>query len=307
MIKLGNVVRFATDDNYRFLVMSNRGFCNRMSDEEYLKRKFKALMGHELDLSNPRTFNEKLQWLKLHDRRPLYTTLVDKYAVKEWVAARVGRQYVVPTYAKWDRVEDIDISKLPERFVLKTNHDSGGIAICRDRATFDLDEAKRKLGRRLRQNYYWECREWPYKDVVPCVFAEEYLDPSEGSDDLADYKYFCFSGEAKAMFVATNRFGDGETRFDFFDMEYRHLPFTNGHPNADTVPPRPEAFDAMREMAERLSAGIPQVRVDFYESTKGTYFGEMTFSHWGGIVPFDPPAWDETFGSWIELPGGSVS
>lgn len=212
---------------------------------------------------------------------------------------------MVPTYGVWERFDDIDFDALPERFVLKCTHDSGGIAICRDRAMFDVNAARRKLTKRLRRNAYWYAREWPYKDVPPRIIAEEYLEPADGSDDLADYKYFCFSGEAKAMFVATNRFGEGETRFGFFDMEYRHLPFTNGHPNADVEPPRPAAFNQMREMAERLSAGIPQVRVDFYESRQGTYFGEMKFSHFGGFVPFDPPECDETFGSWIELPGGS--
>ena len=284
-----------------FKVVRAFGIDRRLSDEQYLRMQYKALMGKRLDLDSPRTFNEKLQWLKLHDRNPLYTKLVDKYAVKEWVVERIGEEHVVPTYAKWERAEDIDISGLPERFVLKTNHDCGGIAICRDRSTFDLDAARRKLSEHLSRNYYWGCREWPYKDVVPCVFAEEYLDPVDGMGDLADYKYFCFSGEAKAMFVATNRFGEGETRFDFFDMEYRHLPFTNGHPNADVEPTKPVSFDEMREMAELLSAGIPQVRVDFYESMQGTYFGEMTFSHWGGQVPFDPPEWDDILGSWIDL------
>ena len=272
-----------------------------MPDEYYLRLLYHARMGRRLNLDNPHTYNEKLQWLKLFSRNPLYTTLVDKAAVKPWVAERIGWKHVVPTLGVWDSFDDIDFSSLPERFVLKCTHDSGGLAICRDKATFDMDAARQKIENSLRRNYYWLGREWPYKDVPPRILAEEYLDPKDGSDDLVDFKYFCFSGEAKAMFVATNRFGAGETKFDFFDMDWNHLPFTNGHPNADVPIKKPEAFNEMRRLAEILSEGIPHVRVDFYESTKGIFFGEMTFSHWSGMVPFDPPEWDEIFGSWIEL------
>lgn len=278
------------------------GVDRRLSDETYLRLLFSKTMGTNLNLEHPRTFNEKLQWLKLHDRNPLYTTLVDKAAVKPWVAERIGWDHVVPTLGVWDSFDEIDFDALPERFVLKCTHDSGGLAICHDKSAFDVEAARRRIEQSLRCNYYWSGREWPYKDVRPRILAEEYLDPCNGGTDLADYKYFCFSGEAKAMFVATNRFGEGDTKFDFFDMDWHHLPFTNGHPNADEEPPRPKAFNEMREMAERLSVQIPHVRVDFYESATGVFFGEMTFSHWSGLVPFNPPEWDEKFGSWIELP-----
>lgn len=300
------IKRYCIDPSYRFSVNEARGMYRHLSDECFLKFKYRAKFGRSLNLANPATFNEKLQWLKLHDRNPLYTTLVDKLAVKQWVAEHIGEQYVVPTYGVWERFEDIDFDSLPERFVLKCTHDSGGLAICRDRATFNVDGARKKIERSLKRNYYWLNREWPYKDVPPRIIAEEFLEPADGSDDLADYKYFCFSGEARAMFVATNRFGEGETRFDFFDMEWRHLPFTNGHPNSDVEVTKPAAFDEMRQMAERLSEGIPHVRVDFYEAAGGTYFGEMTFSHWGGFVPFDPPEWDVIFGNWIELPRDAI-
>ena len=281
-----------------------RGLTRFVPDELHLKLMFREKMGCWPDLKNPKGFNEKLQWLKLHDRNPLYTTLVDKYRVKQWVAERIGGQYVTPTCAVWERAEDIDISGLPERFVLKTNHDCGGIAICRDRATFDLDAAKEKLAKHLKRNYYWGCREWPYKDVRPLVFAEEYLDPSMGADPAAgitDYKIMCFGGEPRCEFTCTGRAG-GDLRVDFFDNEWNHLPFTRHYPNADVPPDAPHDLAGMLSAARELAAGFPFVRVDFYEVAGRRIFGEMTFYPGGGFEEFDPYEWDKRLGSWIELP-----
>lgn len=264
---------------------------------------YRQAMHQELILNNPKAINEKLQWLKLHDRNTLYTILVDMFAVKQWVAGRIGEEYVTPVYGAWSDVEDINFDKLPEQFVLKTNHDCGGIAICRDKASFDFEKAKMDLGAHLKRNYYWGCREWPYKDVKPCVFAEEYREDF-ASGELPDYKCFYFDGIAKAMFIATERFGGKETEFDFYDAEFNHLPFLNGHPHSPKDLEKPKEFEKMRELAERLSKGIPHVRVDFYATEAGVYFGEMTFSHWDGLVPFEPPEWDDVFGSWIQLPSG---
>lgn len=272
-------------------------------DEIHLKRIWKSVFGSQamLDLNTPRTFNEKLQWLKLHDRNPLYNTLVDKYRVKPWVAERIGSEYVTETYACWERAEDIDISGLPERFVLKTNHDCGGVAVCSDRRKFDLGAARKKLAKHLRTNYYWGGREWPYKDVKPLVFAEEYLDPGE-SGDLVDYKFLCFSGEARCLFTCSSR-AKGDLRVDFFDRGWNHLPFTRHYPNADVVPKRPDSYEEMLTAAERLSSDIPFVRVDFYESGGRPYFGEMTFYPGSGFEEFEPKEWDERLGSWIDLSG----
>lgn len=290
-----------------YVWLSSLGMCRFVPDEMHLKLLYRGTMGRFPNLENPQTFNEKLQWLKLHDRNPLYTTLVDKYAVKEWATKKIGEKYIVPTYGVWESFRDIDFDSLPDQFVLKCTHDSGSVAICRNKDSFDYNAACKKLTKGLKKNFYWSSREWPYKHVRPRIIAEKYIELANGADDLPDYKYFCFSGKAKAMFVATNRFGEGETRFDFYDMRFRHLPFTNGHPNAEYRPAKPKAFDEMRELAEKLSEGIPHVRVDFYESDEGIYFGEMTFSHWGGLVPFEPPEWDERFGKWIELPRGGYS
>ena len=280
---------------------AGKGLTDWVPDGPHLKAMYRATIGKRLNLDNPVTFNEKLQWLKIHDRNPLYTTLVDKYRVKQWVADRIGAEHVTPTYAMWERAEDIDISGLPERFVLKTNHDCGGVAICRDRATFDLDAAKGKLAEHLKTNYFWRTREWPYKDVNPCVFAEEYLDPDEGKGDLTDCKVMCFDGKVRCEFTCTDR-AEADLHVDFFDEDWNHLPFTRHYPNAEVPPEAPARLKEMVVDAERLSAGIPFVRVDFYEVAGQYYFGEMTFYPGGGMEEFDPERWDDELGSWIELP-----
>ena len=281
--------------------LNARGLVPFITDEKMLEMLFRRQLGYRLDLKNPKTFNEKLQWLKLHDRNPLYTTLVDKCAVKDWVAERIGAEYVTETYVRWDRVEDIDISDLPERFVLKTNHDCGGIVICRDRAAFDLGAARRKLAKHLRRNYYWCGREWPYKGVRPCVFAEEYLDP--GDSGMTDYKLMCFGGKVHCVFTCTGR-SEGDLRVDFFDLDWNRLPFTRHYSNADVPPNAPARLEEMVALSERLAERIPFVRVDFYEVAGELYFGEMTFYPGSGFEEFDPEEWDERLGRCIELPSG---
>lgn len=295
-------IRYFTDKDYRFVINSYFGRYHDMPDEEYLKRMFHYRMGYDLDLDNPQTFNEKLQWLKLYDRRPEYTTMVDKYEVKAYVTERIGKQYVIPTLGVWNKFDEIDFAKLPGQFVLKCTHDSGGLAICHDKNTFDIRRAKEKIERSLKRNYYYFGREWPYKNVKPRILAEQYME-DDTTHELRDYKFFTFDGVAKALFIASDRQVEGEdTKFDFFDMNFRHLPFTNGHPNANVLPAKPKTFNTMKMLAEKLSQGIPHVRVDFYEVNGKTYFGELTFSHWSGFTPFEPEEWDRTFGNWIKLP-----
>ena len=274
-----------------------------LPDEIAIKLMYRSCFHKAIDLRNPCTFNEKLQWLKLHDRNPLYTTLVDKCAVKEWVAERIGPEYVTKTYARWDRAEDIDISSLPERFVLKTNHDSGGIAICRDRETFDLDKAKRKLKKHLRTNYFWYGREWPYKNVKPCVFAEEYLEPN-ASGDLPDYKLFRFSNGRIVTLLMTDRFTEAGLTETFFDEEWSPLDLAEGGYPRKPGAPVPAHFKKMKELADKLAGELPFARVDFYESGGRLLFGEMTLYPKSGFETFDPAEWDVEFGSWVELPDG---
>ncbi len=274
----------------------------KLSDEEYLSLVYKLKFGKKLDLVEPKTFNEKIQWLKLYDRKPVYTTMVDKYEAKKYVSEIIGEQYIIPSLGVWDKFEDIDFDTLPEQFVLKTTHDSGGIVICKDKKTFDKQRAKKKIEWSLNREYYYLWREWPYKNVKPRILAEAYMEDTQTSE-LRDYKFFCFDGEVKALFIATERQKDGEeVKFDFFDMDFNHLKLRQGHPNAAVCPEKPEKFDEMRCLAGKLSKGIPHVRVDFYEVNGKVYFGELTFSHFTGLVPFEPEEWDYTFGSWIQLP-----
>lgn len=274
-----------------------------LSDESYIRIRWKRRMRYKLNLESPRTFNEKLQWIKLHDRNPIYTTMVDKYKVKDYVGNIIGNQHVIPILGVWDSVDDIVWDKLPNQFVIKCSHDCGGMVICKDKHNLDVEKAKKKLRRCMKKNYYLESREWPYKNVVPKIFAEEYKEDSFG--ELRDYKWFCFNGEPKALFIAADRTKKEETKFDFFDVNFNHLPIRNGHPNSLEKIEKPKGFEKMKELASKLSKGIPEVRVDFYDVNGQVYFGEFTFFHWGGMMPFEPEEWDYKFGSWIILPDAS--
>ena len=259
-------------------------------------------MGCNLDLENPKTFNEKLQWLKIHDRKPIYTTMVDKYEVKRYVADLIGEEYIIPTLSVWEHFDDIDFDKLPEQFVLKCTHDSGGLVICRDKNKFDKKAAKKKIEKCLKRNYYYQGREWPYKNVKPRILAEKYMEDNT-TQELRDYKFFCFNGEVKALYIASERQKSNiETKFDFFDTDFNHLDIKNGHPNALVTPRKPVNFNKMKELSSKLSIGIPHLRVDFYEVDNKIYFGELTFSHMSGLMPFEPEEWDRVFGDWILLP-----
>ena len=298
---LGKLKRYAFDKKYRFCVNVKLGLHNKMSDEAFLKKMYKLHFGKDLDLSSPKTYNEKIQWLKLNDRKSEYSRMVDKAEVKNYVSEKIGNKYIIPTLGVWDKFEDIDFDALPEQFVLKCTHDSGGVIICKDRSSFDIKAARKKLNKFLKRKYFYIWREWPYKNVKPRIIAEKYMEDSKTSE-LRDYKYFCFGGEAKMIFIASDRQKKNvETKFDFFDMDYNLLPFTNGHPNAEIAPEKPVCFDEMRALAEKLSANIPHVRVDFYEVDGKVYFGELTFSHWSGFVPFEPEEWDYKIGEWLDI------
>lgn len=282
--------------------IGEKGLLNWLPDELYLKLIYRGEMGNKLNLDNPQTYNEKLQWIKLYDHNPLYTKLVDKYEVKSYVAQIIGDEFIIPTIGVWDNVDQIIFDQLPNQYVLKCTHDSGSIVICKDKTDFDTETARKKLNKCIRSNFYKSTKEWPYKDIFPRVIAEPYMEDSK-TDELRDYKFFCFDGEVKAMFISTDRQAFNKpTTFDFFDAEYRHLDIKHGHPNAALIPPKPRNFELMKKLAHKLSVNIPHVRVDFYEADGKVYFGEMTFFHHGGLVPFDPPEWDYIFGAWLTLP-----
>lgn len=413
-------------------------------DALFIKLKFRATMGYWPDLKKPKTFSEKLQWLKLYDRKPEYTTMVDKAEAKKWVAERIGEEYIIPTIGVWDSVEEVDWDILPNQFVMKCTHDSGGIVICKDKKSLDIDDAKKTLKRFQHRRYFYQNREWPYKNVKPRIIAEQYIEPRPNVKDLTDYKWYCFNGEPKYCQVIQDRstnetidffdtewnhqefiglntaagpaaeqptrpanldiqiqiarelskdmtfsridlyetneneyfgeitfypasgFGlfapdqyneilgkmislpgelqggviikwkkDGEleitqpdlpdykifcfngtpkflfvatgrqkhdTRFDFYDADFNHLDLINGHPVADIQPDKPKNFDIMLGLAGKLSKDMPQLRVDFYNCNGNIYFGELTFYHWSGMVPFEPQKWDYEFGQLLNLP-----
>lgn len=286
-----------------FLTLGRRGFFNWMDDETYLRIAYRIRMGKKLNLNLPTTFNEKLQWLKLYDRKPEYTQMVDKYEAKKYVGKIIGEQHIIPTFGVWNTFDEIEFGKLPDQFVLKCTHNSGGVVICRDKNKFDIGTARKKINTWLKYNYFWGHREWPYKNVKPRVIAEKYME-DETTHDLRDYKFFTFNGVAKVMYVATERWGKEETKFDFFDMNFRHLDLINGHPNASLPPSKPANFEEMKQLAEELSRYIPtpHLRVDFYEVNGKVYFGELTFFHLSGLMPSAPEKWDKILGSWIKLP-----
>lgn len=275
------------------------GLLNWVPDEIYLKIAYRLQMKKKLNITTPQTYNEKLQWLKLHDQKPEYTQMVDKYAVRAHIAKIIGEEYLIPLLGVWDCFEDIDFSQLPNQFVLKCNHDSGSVIICRDKNTFDINKAKKDLTLSLKHNYYYGGREYPYKDIKPKIIAEKYM-VDESGYELKDYKFFAFDGEVKALFIATDR-QSGETKFDYFDTDFNHLPFLQGHPNSLKKLEIPPSFERMKDLASKLSIGIPEVRIDFYDINGHLYFGEITFFHYSGFTPFEPEIWDYTFGSWIKL------
>ena len=228
--------------------------------------------------------------------------MVDKYLVREYISEKIGEEYLIPLIGVWDSPDEVDFDKLPERFVLKCNHNSGlGMYICKNKSKMDVQKVRDELRKGLKQDYYLTSREWPYKDVPRKIIAEKYMEDPETSE-LRDYKFFCFDGKVKALFIATERQNPNEeTKFDFFDENYTHLPIKNGHPNAKILPQKPKNFEKMKELAEVLSQRLPHIRVDFYEVGGKIYFGELTFFQNSGLVPMEPEEWDYKFGEWINL------
>lgn len=277
-------------------------------DEPYLKFLYRIRMGKKLNLHPPVTFNEKLQWLKIHDHNPEYSRLVDKSEVKKYIADTIGEQYVIPQLGIWDRAEDIDFDSLPDRFVLKCTHDSGSIVICRDKSRFDKEAAIKLLNKAVKRNFYNSKREWAYKGLKGRIIAEQYMEDTlvEGQSatgDLSDYKIFCFNGEPRTIFVVRGGHQD-ESRVKrwMYDTNWKlyEAGFHGKQPRTDAEE-KPAQLEEMLELARKLSRDIPFLRVDFYIINGKVYFGEMTFFHMSGCEKFSPESFDKTLGDMLVL------
>lgn len=275
----------------------------RINDTLYLKWRYRLIMGRKLNIDNPQTYNEKINWLKLFDRKSIYSQMADKAAVKEVVASKIGAQYCIPTLGVWECFNDIDFESLPNKFVLKSTNGGGGtgVVICKDKSKLDINNAKMKLEASTQTD--WKInREWVYKDIKPRIIAEEIIENSDGSD-LVDYKFHCFNGEPKLLFVASDRYlGQNTLKFDWYDMDLKHLPFkSKGYENANKDFKSFPEFEDMKKIARKISEGIPYLRVDLYLVDGKIYFGETTFYHDAGFVALEPFEWEQIIGSWIKL------
>lgn len=281
---------------------SNSRLSHLMPDKTYLKYMHKVLVGKKLNLKDPKTFNEKLNWLKLYNRKPEYCLFVDKYEVKKYIADTIGEQYIIPTLGIYDSFEEIDFDALPDQFVLKCTHDSGSVVICRDKSTFDKEKAREKLTKKFKSNLYWHGREWPYKNLKPRIIAEKYME-QKGSDDLVDYKFYCFSGEPKLLYVSVGLSNHETARIGFVSLDWEIMEMKRtDFKGLDELPEKPATFDKMVELSRILSKDIPFLRADFYEINGELYFGEMTFFPGAGFTKLEPAEWDLKLGSWIKLP-----
>lgn len=268
-----------------------------LSDRNYIRFIYLINFGKMPDLDNPQTFNEKMNWLKLHDRNDIYTTLADKYAVKEFVAKQIGTEYVVKNFGVYDKWEDIDFDKLPNQFVIKGIHDSGGAFICKDKSTFDFNEVERRIKHNQKINYFFPLREWPYKNIKPRIIVDQLLDDDSGHE-LRDYKFWCFNGKPTYMYI-TNK---GKViKENFYDMDFNPIAIDHGFERAVPEYEKPAEFEQMKSLAAKLSANIPFVRVDFFDINGRIYFGEFTFYDWGGMRPFNGE-WDKRLGKYLDIP-----
>ncbi|MBR3909087.1 MAG: glycosyl transferase [Clostridia bacterium] len=264
----------------------------------YIKTIYRIKNGKKLDLKKPKTFCEKMNWLKLNEIHPEYTQLVDKIGVRNYIKEHLGEEYLFPIYGTWEHFSDINFDELPEKFVLKCNHDSGSVKVITDKSSINKSELNDFFESRLKINSYLLSREYPYRKVKPCIFAEKFMTPV-GEDDINDYKFFCFDGKPVIMFIATDRSTD--VKFDFFDMDFNHLDIVNIHEQSGLDIPKPAMFDEMKEIAAKLSQGMKFVRIDLYEIAGKIYFGEFTFFHGGAIWPMYPEKWEKELGDLIEL------
>lgn len=283
------------------IYLMGKGYFKFLSDKIFIKLKYKLMTNKKLDLKEPHTYNEKLQWLKLYDRKDEYTLMVDKYEAKKYVANKIGNQYIIPTIGVYNNFEEIDFNLLPSQFVIKCTHDSGGLVICKDKSKININETKKIIKKSLRRNYYYTGREWPYKNVKPRIIVEKYME-DKNSNTMKDYKFFCFNGEPKIMYLSEGLENHATARMSFFDMNFKITTCKRtDYKLLDYTPQKPVNFEKMKEFAKILSKDIPHVRLDFYEINGKLYFGELTFSTCSGYVSFEDEEWNYKLGSYIDI------
>lgn len=268
-----------------------------LSEKKFVEMHSSYCLGYKVNLDNPQTFNEKLNWMKVYGRDPKYTIMADKYAAKKYVADIIGEQYVVPCLGVYKSFDEIDFSLLPNQFVLKPTHQSG-VVVCKDKSSLDIEAARKKLESDLKRNYYTIHREWVYKDIPPRIIADTYLDDHTGTE-LRDYKFWCFNGEPKVIYL-TNK--GANVYENFYDMDFNPLHIDHGFARHQPEFACPNNFALMKELATKLSEGIPFVRIDFFDVDDKVYFGECTFYDWGGCHPFASYEEDLRIGEWLILP-----
>ncbi len=293
------IIEYIRNPNKILISLASRNII-KISDKKYLEKLYKQCLHKKLNLDNPQTFNEKLQWLKLNDRNPMYTNLVDKYTVREYIRKKIGDEFLIPLLGVYDRFEDINFEQLPEQFVMKCTHDSGSTILCKNKEEFDCKSAKLKVKKMLKRNYYYYSREWPYKNIKPRIIIEKYMQ-NLSDENLKDYKLMCFNGKVKCSFVVSDRDFHGNLNVDFFDREWNKMPFTRHYPNSNYKIEKPNNYEKMIQLAEKLSEEMRFVRIDFYEINNKIYFGEITFYPGSGFEEFEPERYDEILGSWIKL------
>ncbi|MBD5454882.1 MAG: glycosyl transferase [Lachnospiraceae bacterium] len=273
-------------------------------DKYYLRIMYRFKTGKKLNLDHPQTFNEKLQWLKLYDRRPEYTVMVDKFEAKKYIADKIGEKYIIPTLGVWDKFDDIDFELLPDQFVLKCTHDSGGLVICQNKRDLDIEKTRKKITRSLRNNYYYVFREWPYKNIKPRIIAEKYM--ADGNKIVPeDYKVYCINGEPKYIVVFHNRFSENKALCEtVYDTNWIPQRFSLDEHFAVSyiTEDKPECLKELLNICKILCRDIPQVRIDFYIIEEKIYFGEMTLYTASGLQKMIPEEMDEVIGKMVQLP-----
>lgn len=269
------------------------------NDIDFIKNKFKKKLNREVNLEDPQTFNEKIQWLKLNWYDKLAIKCSDKYEVRDYVRKKIGDKYLNKLYGVYDNLDELEIDSLPDKFVLKATHGSGYNIICHNKNNLNWEKAYKKMDIWMSTNYYWHTREWVYKDIKPRIISEKFIE-ADDAPPLKDYKFFCFNGEPKLVFVCKNR--GINTTFDFYDMDWNYLNIKNHYPNSGVPIKKPKKFEKMKELAGELASEFPHVRVDFYYENNKIIFGELTFFHFSGFEPFEPEGIDKKIGSWLHLP-----